>query len=119
MAKKTPNVDQQVPSAVPEPVVTTVMDANKQDVRPEETAQVGTGAATNEVDQNAGAKAEIAEPAKTKSAAVRMMTKSIAVKKSSTAKSKSQRVADAAKPSQKPAPGGSGRARRRGASKGR
>jgi hypothetical protein len=58
-------------------------------------------------------------PAAGKSAAVRMMTRSVAGKKPAAARGESQRVADAAKPSQKPVAGGGRRGPRRGASKGR
>jgi hypothetical protein len=58
-------------------------------------------------------------PAGRKSAAVRMMTRPVAVGKPPAARGESQRVADAAKPSQKPQPGRGRRGPRRGASKGR
>jgi hypothetical protein len=64
--------------------------------------------------------AEPANPAPKKAAAVRMMTRSVAEPKASRgSKAKAQRSTDAAKPSQKPAAGGSSRKVRRGASKGR
>jgi hypothetical protein len=60
-----------------------------------------------------------AKPPAAKSAAVRMMTRSIAVKKPAAVRGEAQRVVDAAKPSQKPGAGGGRRGPRRGASKGR
>jgi hypothetical protein len=66
--------------------------------------------------------AAAAEPAGTptgRKSATRMLTRSIAGKKPAAARGESQRVADAAKPSQKPATGGGRRGPRRGASKGR
>jgi len=54
-----------------------------------------------------------------KSAAVRMLTRSVAGKAPAAGKGKSQRAADAAKPSQKPAAGAGRKGPRRGASKGR
>jgi hypothetical protein len=54
-----------------------------------------------------------------KSAAVRMMTRSVAGKTPAAGKGKAQRAADAAKPSQKPAAGAGRQGPRRGASKGR
>ena|SRR5947207_12638708 len=59
------------------------------------------------------------KPAGPKSAAARMLTRSISAKKPSAVRGESQRVADAAKPSQKPQAGGGRRGPRRGASKGR
>jgi hypothetical protein len=53
------------------------------------------------------------------SAAVRMLTKPVAGKPLATARGGTQRVADAAKPTQKPQSGGGRRGPRRGASKGR
>jgi hypothetical protein len=68
----------------------------------------------------AGSPAESAEPAGKKAAAVRMMTRGVAEPKASRGtRTKAQRSADAAKPSQKPAAAGSSRKVRRGASKGR
>ena len=68
-------------------------------------------------------KAPAAEPAKKpagSSAAARMMTRSIAVKKTTgTAKGDAQRTADAVRPSQIPGAAVAGRPGRRGASKGR
>jgi len=58
------------------------------------------------------------KPARTKSAAVRMLTRPVAGKKPAAARGETQRVADAAKPSQMPQ-GGGRRGPRRGASKGR
>jgi hypothetical protein len=72
-----------------------------------------------EVAPEAAAAAPAVTPTGGKSAAVRMMTRSIAGKKPAAARGESQRVADAAKPSQKPAAGGARRGPRRGASKGR
>ena len=60
-----------------------------------------------------------AKPVGTQSAAARMLTRSIAVKKPSAARGDTQRVADTTKPSQKPVAGGGRRGPRRGASKGR
>jgi hypothetical protein len=54
-----------------------------------------------------------------KTAAVRMMTRSVAGKAPAAGKGKAQRAADAAKPSQKPAAGAGRKGPRRGASKGR
>ena len=65
------------------------------------------------------AAAPVATPVGTKSAAVRLLTRPVAGKKMVAAKGQSQRVADAAKPSQKPQAGGGRRGPRRGASKGR
>ena len=64
--------------------------------------------------------AEPGPPAGKKAAAVRLMTRSVAEPKASRgARPRAERTADAAKPSQKPAAGASGRKVRRGASKGR
>jgi hypothetical protein len=101
------------------PVVAEVMAAGELIVPSVMTDAANTIAATKDVHLHAGHEAIAAEPAKTKSAAVRMMTKSIAVAKPSAARVKARQIEDAAKPSQKPAGGGSGRPRRRGASKGR
>ena len=54
-----------------------------------------------------------------KTAAVRMMTRSVMGKKPAAGKGKAQRAADAAKPSQKPSAGAGRKGPRRGASKGR
>src|SRR5262249_1633090 len=53
------------------------------------------------------------------SAAARMLSRSVSGKKPTSEKGKSQRAADAAKPSQKPATGAGRKGPRRGASKGR
>ena len=60
-----------------------------------------------------------AKPVATTSAAARILTKSLVVKKAAAARGDTQRVADATKPSQKPVAGGGRRGPRRGASKGR
>src|SRR5688572_24953733 len=60
-----------------------------------------------------------AKPAATKSAAVRILTKSLVVKKSAAARGDAQRVADTAKPSQLPSADTGRRGPRRGAAKGR
>lgn len=65
------------------------------------------------------AKVPAPTPVGTKSAAVRLLTRSVAGKKTVVPKGQSQRVADTAKPSQKPQAGGGRRGPRRGASKGR
>jgi hypothetical protein len=68
----------------------------------------------------AEAPAEPTAPAGKKAAAVRMMTRGVAEPKASRgSKTKAQRSADTAKPSQKPAAGSSGPKVRRGAAKGR
>ena len=72
-----------------------------------------------EVGPESAAAEPAAIPAGKRSAAVRMMTRSIAGKKPAAARGESQRVVDAAKPSQKPDAGGARRGPRRGASKGR
>jgi hypothetical protein len=119
MAEKTKRTVRQVATAVQDTVATVVTAAKEHVVQPVGSALGIAGDATKDVDQNAGSETEAAAPAKSQSAAARMMTKSIAIKQSRTTKGKNQRAADAAKPSQKPAGGGSTRARRRGASKGR
>ena len=60
-----------------------------------------------------------AMPAGHKSAAARMLTRQVAGKPPAGSRGVSQRVADAATPSQKPQAGGGRRGPRRGASKGR
>jgi|SRR4051812_38938318 len=81
-----------------------------------------TGKATpgEGADTTTAAAAEPApRPPDKKSAAVRMLTRSMAGTKPTAARGETQRVADAAKPSQKPQAGGGRRGPRRGASKGR
>lgn len=84
---------------------------------PRATAEAGP--AKQEARPEATAAAPVATPVGTKSAAVRLLTRPVAGKKMVAAKGQSQRVADAAKPSQKPQAGGGRRGPRRGASKGR
>jgi hypothetical protein len=81
------------------------------------TPEVGPGEGTGTLTE---APAEPAvTPAGKKLAAVRMLTRSVAGKKPAADRGKAQRVADSAKPSQKPQAGGGRRGPRRGASKGR
>jgi hypothetical protein len=86
--------------------------------RPEAPERGTPGGPTSEEGPPAGPGAT-PRPAGTKSAAVRMMTRSVAGKKPAAARGEAQRVADAAKPSQMPQAGGGRRGPRRGASKGR
>ncbi|HEY2841579.1 MAG TPA: hypothetical protein VGJ26_20635 [Pirellulales bacterium] len=119
MAEKTKSKVIQVASAVQDAVATVVTAANQHIVQPVGSALGITGDATKGANETTGSQAEVVVPAKPKSAAARMMTKSIAIKQSRTGKSKTQRVTDVAKPSQKPSGGAARKARRKGASKGR
>jgi hypothetical protein len=88
--------------------------------RPAGAAPGPTGAGTPGEGEAAGAVPDPAgKPAVKKSAAVRMLTRSVAGKKPAIARGEAQRVADAARPTQKPQAGGGRRGPRRGASKGR
>jgi len=112
-----------VTAAVPDATAAAVKATEEQPVQPAskvvgQTAEPKQGEG-KEVAPEAAAAAPAVTPAGGKSAAVRMMTRSIAGKKPAAARGESQRVADAAKPSQKPAAGGGRRGPRRGASKGR
>jgi hypothetical protein len=73
----------------------------------------GTDARTEAAAQPGGT------PPARKSAAVRMLTRSVAGPKPAAVRGEAQRVADSAKPSQKPQADGGRRGPRRGASKGR
>lgn len=75
--------------------------------------------ATKDIHLYVAPEAGATAPIKKQSAAVRMMTKSIAIAKPTSAKGKARQIVDAGKPSQKPGAGGATRPRRRGASKGR
>src|SRR5438105_2102205 len=89
MAEKTKSTVRQVATAVQDVVATVVTAAKEHVVQPVGSALGISGDATKDADQKAGAEAEAAVPAKKNVAAVRMMTKSIAIKQPSKAKGKS------------------------------
>jgi hypothetical protein len=111
-----------VTAAVPDATAAAVKPADEQVVQSASQSLGLTGEPKQGEGKQVVPEAVAAEPAGTptgRKSASQMLTRSIAGKKPAAARGESQRVADAAKPSQKPATGGGRRGPRRGASKGR
>jgi hypothetical protein len=105
MPEKTKTIVRQVTGAVQDAASAVPHAAQEHVIQP-----VGEALGLSGGEKRAGGK---------KTAAVRMMTRSVAGKAPASGKGKSQRAAEATKPSQKPAAGAGRKAPRRGASKGR
>jgi hypothetical protein len=111
-----------VTAAVPDASAAAVKPADEQVVQSVTKSLGLTGEPTQGEGKEVGPEATAAEPEGTptgRKSASRMLTRSIVGKKPAAARGESQRVADAAKPSQKPTTGGGRQGPRRGASKGR